>query len=169
MLDLSPAAGAFRSSEADPYDITQPTGELAITNELVNAFKTSLSERSISLQFWSGPWEGFFDSDNDPPYDLVLSSETIYRSESVPALINMLRHATRAALSQEASDNLPEVGKLAISGPPRCLIAAKIIYFGVGGSISDFLNQVKQSNGEATTVWEKKDGVRRAILDVSWS
>jgi len=64
--------------------------------------------------------------------------------------------------------------------PPRpdpdtyiCLVAAKVLYFGVGGSVSEFVRAVEGSNnrkknGRVETVWEKRAGVARSIMRVYW-
>lgn len=76
----------------------------------------------------------------------MLTSETIYRTDSLTALVNLLK----------------------ITSGALCLVAAKVLYFGVGGGISDFVKEVERIHGAAETVWEKADGVGRKILSVRW-
>ncbi|CAE6463416.1 unnamed protein product [Rhizoctonia solani] len=128
----------------DPYvfKITEP-GDLAFTPSLRSAFLESLRTHRIELRFFSGPWDGFYPS---TPYDLVLTSETIYQPMSLPSLVRLLRDAT---------------------GPSgKCLVAAKMVYFGVGGGIREFEQALERSGGSAKCVWEHREGVGRSIMQV---
>lgn len=49
-----------------------------------------------------------------------------------------------------------------------CLVAAKVLYFGVGGGVSEFLGVLKGHGGNSETVWEQKLGVSRKIMCVRW-
>ena len=52
-----------------------------------------------------------------------------------------------------------------------CLVAAKVLYFGVGGGISDFIESVEKHQPRAGTVesvLEKMAGVGRKVLRVRW-
>ncbi|CAE6410605.1 unnamed protein product [Rhizoctonia solani] len=132
------------SYDPDAFHITEP-GDLAFTPALRAAFLNSLASLHIELQFFSGPWEGFAPT---TPYDLVLTSETIYQPTSLPSLVRLLRDAT---------------------GPSgRCLVAAKMVYFGVGGGIKEFEQVLKQHGGSAKCVWEQREGVRRSIMQVMY-
>ncbi|KAF4580400.1 hypothetical protein EYR40_003116 [Pleurotus pulmonarius] len=179
---MSPASASFResitSSEVSfpPVDSTAP-GELPITSELVTAFQDSLLAFNISLRFFAGPWETFdlqqslsltkedgelyftvlrivnssiascFVADRDRTYDMVLTSETIYRVESLSALIELMRKS---------------VGQHEY----QCLVAAKVLYFGVGGGVSEFVARVEGQSGRVETVWEKSAGVGRKIMQL---
>ena len=50
-----------------------------------------------------------------------------------------------------------------------CLVAAKILYFGVGGGVSDFLHAVEVINARVETVLERKVGVGRKVMRVCWA
>ncbi|KAL4252026.1 Lysine methyltransferase [Pleurotus pulmonarius] len=160
---MSPASISFRqsitSSEVSfpPVDSTAP-GELPITSELVAAFQDSLLAFNISLRFFTGSWETFDlqqslsltkEANRDRTYDMVLTSETIYRVESLSALIELMRKS---------------VGQHEY----QCLVAAKILYFGVGGGVSEFVARVEGQSGRVETVWEKSAGVGRKIMQVHW-
>lgn len=157
---MSPASSDYRASageECPPVDTTTP-GELPITPSLKIAFTSSLEQYCISLVFSSGSWESLTGhlKSGGVKYDVVLTSETIYRTEALPALVGLLRRA--CADSQ-----------------PLCLVAAKILYFGVGGGVSEFLNTLQSNTmvergcaGRAESVWERKVGVGRKILRIEW-
>lgn len=182
IIDMSPASVYFRESISSskvsfpPADSTVP-GELPITSELVAAFQDSLLAFNISLRFFAGSWEtfvlqqslsltredgewylralhirlinGFVAADHDRTYDIVLTSETIYRLESLSALIDVMKKA---------------VGQ----HDYQCLVAAKVLYFGVGGGVSEFVARVEGQSGRVETVWEKSEGVGRKIMRVQW-
>ncbi|CAK5281141.1 unnamed protein product [Mycena citricolor] len=151
---MSPASEEFRNSATDSeLSAADPTvaGELNITPELKTAFLDSLRRHKISLLFYSGPWQSLT-AHLTEKYDVILTSETIYRSESLAHLIALLRAACAGPASQ-----------------PLCLVAAKVLYFGVGGGVSEFVDAVqKDHKGRVETVWEKKAGVGRSILEVTW-
>lgn len=145
--------------------------ELNITPELKSAFLHSLQERNIFLRFLSGSWETFSLDVVDPcrnyiPYDIVLTSETIYRTESLPYLVNLLRSV---CTSEEVNQD-PSQGKHdnRSSSPSLCLIAAKALYFGVGGSVDDFTRAAEGRKGKVETVWETITGVKRKVLRITW-
>lgn len=74
---------------------------LELTDEVIHEFQEQLKLHDIMLSFSCGDWSGFgqvlqsCEGENFTPYDLVLTAETIYRLESVPSLLNVLRHASR--------------------------------------------------------------------------
>ncbi|KAK7001305.1 hypothetical protein R3P38DRAFT_3048434 [Favolaschia claudopus] len=148
----------YRASEDDvEYPPPDPAvaGELSITPVLKNAFTASVAKLGIDLAFFSGSWDSFATRlrSEGTKYDMVLTSETIYRTDSLPALIQLLYQAC------SAKDVL-------------CLVAAKVLYFGVGGGVSEFTRAL-QSNaleccGRAETVWERKLGVDREIMRIHW-
>lgn len=80
---------------------------------------------------------------------MVLTSETIHRVESPSALIELMRKT---------------VGKHEY----QCLVAAKVLCFGVGGGVSEFVARVEEQSGRVETVWEKSAGVGRKIMRVHW-
>lgn len=181
------------------------------------------------------------------PYDIVLTSETIYRTESIPSLIDLMEAACRrvdnslegktSQLSIDSTDgdvsfsgtgsftrDISMSGSMTMSGPvsisgsvsvfdnksigntvsksgdysqsgeisvseeshsisrdtditsdPKCLclVAAKLLYFGVGGGISQFTESIERPvdrlrRGRVENVWERKEGVRRKILRLRW-
>ena len=129
------------SSTADSDDIT-----VTITQDLKNAFLQSIKERNISLQFVAGSWDAVLNTKDllEHPYDVVLTSETIYRTASLPSLISLLRRTCGldgGGIPGE-DDLAAQTKKLSLKSDGLCLVAAKILYFGVGGGIIDFENMV---------------------------
>jgi protein-histidine N-methyltransferase len=168
--DTSASAASFRESQSK--DLEMPVldssipGEISITPELKSAFLASLREHKITLRFFSGSWESFDVSAAGGKYDIVLTSETIYRMDSLPSLIKLLRAV--CGCEEQSLTHLA-------SSPPSylCLVAAKVIYFGVGGGVSEFLDAVYGSGDrrsvKAEPVWESKAGVGRKILKMHWN
>jgi protein-histidine N-methyltransferase len=82
---------------------------LELTEEVIQAFRDRLRHAKIKLSFSYGDWSGFADTLQDAQredaYDLVMTAETIYRLDSVPSLIQVLKHAPRHAEREEAEAN----------------------------------------------------------------
>ena len=53
-------------------------------------------------------------------------------------------------------------------GWPICVVAAKVLYFGVGGGVKEFENRIRDYEGQITTVMERKTGVGRKLMQVDW-
>jgi hypothetical protein len=134
----------------------EPEGELDIDAELLHAFKDGLKTNGISLSFFSGAWGPEFVQhvSSVPKTDdytfLVLAAETIY---SPAALISFTESLMDILDQEEGSDG-------------SALIAAKKVYFGVGGSIEDFCDAVRARNGLVEQIREESVGVRRAVVEI---
>lgn len=96
-------------------------------------------------KYYSGDWKSFTEF-NDETYDLILTSETIYNVNNYMKLIKLFEK------------------KLKSSG--CILLIAKNYYFGVGGSISEFINYLKLSKLKSDIVWESTDGVKKTLLNI---
>ncbi|KAJ7502507.1 hypothetical protein B0H11DRAFT_1712391 [Mycena galericulata] len=158
---MSPSSAEYRASAPEECPPADPSlaGELPITPALKSAFAASLAKHGIRLAFSSGSWESFQAhleaAGVGAAHDVVLTSETIYRTEALPALITLLRRAC-------AADAL-------------CLVAAKVLYFGVGGGVTEFSSTLgskamidRGCAGSAEAVWERKIGVGRKVLRIKW-
>lgn len=49
-----------------------------------------------------------------------------------------------------------------------CLVAGKVLYFGVGGGIDDFSEAVGKVGGKMEVVSEWKTGVGRKVVRIRW-
>ena len=151
------------------FDISQP-GELTIRPELISAFSACLKEQQINIRFIASSWQAFrHDRMFESPFDLTMTSETIYQVSSLPTLIELLRQAS----SKQSSGGLEDMAKkLSIASheetAPLCLVAAKILYFGVGGGLVDFERAIDDYEGKAATVFQVDSGVGRRIVRVEW-
>ncbi len=166
-----------------PADVTEP-GELPLTPALTAAFLASLQSYGIHLKFFSGAWSTFDIPASGGPHHLVLTSETIYRTDSLPSLVDLLRRTTLpspAPLSKLASPSIAEwASRLSLTDedelrrladePSLCLVAAKTVYFGVGGGVSEFVGAVEGGRGGVVrTIWERVHGVKRSVMRVVWN
>jgi protein-histidine N-methyltransferase len=152
-----------RPQTAVPSTSTAPDQEeeLDITPELIEEFKTDLANRDISVDFVSGAWSAefvdlVFSSGDAARKTLVLASETIYSPASLTAfsetLLALLRRSNTASTRS------------------RALVAAKKVYFGVGGGVDEFLAVLGNVCGSELDVQQKLDvhseGVGRVVLEV---
>ncbi|KAL1745342.1 hypothetical protein HDZ31DRAFT_36643 [Schizophyllum fasciatum] len=182
-LPISPPQGdAIPTAEPNP----SVSGDIQLTPTLKAAFLSTLAERNIEVELISGSWENIlrerFQGPTSEPYDLVLTSETIYRTDSLDALIGLMRAtcakgseqvdatvSAKAGTSSSATAAAP-ARDLALGGKPMCLVAAKVLYFGVGGGVPDFVRAVEEGgHGRVVTVLERTKGVGRKVLRVEWS
>lgn len=133
-------ASTLEPSKLNDLCISQPTenletdapilnnDEVLITESLIHEFMKQLSEFNVKLLFVSGSWGRQFNSLlNNIPIDLVISSETIYSPETLPIVAESL-------IEILTQSNVPK---------SSCLIASKNFYFGVGGSVTEFVNYLK--------------------------
>lgn len=155
-----------QSTPADaPSAAEDEDEELDITPELLDRFVKDLSTRGITVAFISGAWSPEFvnlalgENSEGNRRTLVMASETIYSPSSLgifsETLLDLLRRSTTPTVKS------------------RALIAAKKVYFGVGGGVDEFLAALKGISGNQFDVREKVDikseGVGRVVLDISES
>ena len=140
----------------------EPAGDLDITPGLLSRFAKDLSDKSITISGISGTWNETF-TDLLAPLEgpgngsrietIFLASETIYSPSSIHAFTQVLLKTLEGA------------GKTHRHG--RALVAAKKVYFGVGGGIDEFLKVLNELGGKAAMAWESKDGgVSRVIVEI---
>ncbi|CRG92170.1 Histidine protein methyltransferase 1 [Talaromyces islandicus] len=140
-------------------------GELDIDSALLDAFQTDLSKRGVTIDFISGGWSSQFvdlvsGGNNQREQSiprLVLASETIYSPSSLDSFSQTLVQLLRGGM--QAS---------------RALVAAKKVYFGVGGGIDEFLHVLRQQplqENEQLDTRESSEvtseGVGRIILEIN--
>lgn len=137
-------------------------GDLEITPDLIAHFLKELADRIIYVSGVSGSWNQAFSGLIKPSEDsqrqdgietIFLASETIYSPTSIRAftqvLMTVLMHAEET------------------NGRAKALVAAKRMYFGVGGGIDEFITILEELGGKYNIVWETQGtGVGRVILEV---
>lgn len=142
---------------APMLDVSQPHGDLEITPDILQAFQTSLTASNITLMFLSGSWSpGMAPLITQSAPDMgtvVLGAETIYSPASTAAFVSLLMELLRRV-------------KMA-----KAMVAAKRIYFGVGGSV-DGLKEACREQGAVAYEIENHGvpgldgGVGRALVEV---
>ncbi len=137
-------------------------GDLEITEDVLGRFQKDLSDRAIHISGLSGSWNDAF-CDLLVPFDglrppntmqtLVLASETIYSPSSIQTFTKLLLKTLKCAQTA--------------GGRATALIAAKRVYFGVGGGVDEFLDTLGKFDGRASVAWESMgSGVGRVILEL---
>lgn len=139
-------------------------GELELLPEVIAGFQSYLIANRISLTFISGAWSpdfieilyGSIPGDVTDPSaaaaTLLLGAETIYSPFALRAFTEtMFSILLREQVKQGSS-------------PAVALVAAKKLYFGVGGSLDDFIDQASKRGGTVTTLREETNGVRRGVV-----
>ncbi|KAJ5286852.1 hypothetical protein N7478_002538 [Penicillium angulare] len=153
---------AVAEADQDPTQVPQEE-ELDITPELISEFKADLTRRGITLDFISGAWSPefvemvFSARDTGDVKTLLLASETIYSPSSLRAFSETLLQLVRRS-STPASKS-------------RAMIAAKKVYFGVGGGVDEFLAVLQDVAANELEVQQRVDvqseGVGRVVLEVT--
>lgn len=148
-------AGLFHSDLLSSSD-----GDLDITPDLLDEFVSGLQRRNMQLDFISGAWsEEFLDTIIMPPKNaavLVLASETIYSPSTLQPFTNVLMR-------------LLSYGEHGRHSSREAFVAAKKIYFGVGGGVDEFVRVLAQMGGTAREIpltWEEERGVARTVMEV---
>lgn len=147
---------------AQPTALLEAAGDLDITPDLLSRFLRDMSDKAICISGISGSWNEAFsdilvpfeDSQNPSRIETIfLASETIYSLDSIQAFTEVLLKALE--LAEETY------------GSGKALVAAKKLYFGVGGGVDEFLKVLNELGGKGETVWESKDkGVAKVIMEV---
>ena len=157
---LSQSANTPELAEALAGDEEQ---ELELTPEVLEAFQRFLAQRSISLSFLSGAWSPEFidliyatsPENVAAPTTLVLGAETIYSPFALKAFTQTIF-------------TILENGRGAPGpGAAAAYVAAKRLYFGVGGSLDDFVVDAEARGATVTQIREETQGVRRGVVRCS--
>jgi protein-histidine N-methyltransferase len=131
-------------------------GELEIDKGIVSEFLTSLKERGILLSFFSGAWSPEFvrlvkvTMGPGASRLTILGAETIYSPYALKSFAETLMNLLESVDGKDKT----------------ALVAAKKVYFGVGGSMEDFCEMVKAKGAIVQQIREESDGVRRAVVEV---
>ena len=138
------------STNNNNYDTWAADSDVDITPELLDRFENDLKSRDIVIDTISGAWgeEFLIEVPFSPSSSrlLVLASETIYSPDTLPSFIRVLAETARSS---------------------RVLVAAKKVYFGVGGGVDDFVREWERIGGATDRVMEVgDDGVARVVLSV---
>lgn len=133
-------------------DVVLSNDEVLFTPDLLQEFTRQLDEKNIEIAFISGLWGSEF-CDLVSPFspEVILTSETIYSLDSLPIVIDVLLR-----LFSSQSKYLG-------------LVAAKSYYFGVGGSIKEFMDKLvaaKPPSMSVDTIGNNKGQLKRDIVRI---
>ncbi|KAH7257456.1 hypothetical protein BKA59DRAFT_470292 [Fusarium tricinctum] len=134
-------------------------GEVELGPDVLAAFQQALMESNVTLSFVSGAWsQDFVDliytlpsGDGQPSSTLLLGAETIYSPFALQAFLETLF----LILEKERDTEGSEAG---------AYIGAKRLYFGVGGSLDDFIDKARQKGAKVEQLREETEGVRRGVV-----
>ncbi|KAJ4320612.1 hypothetical protein N0V84_005794 [Fusarium piperis] len=135
-------------------------GEVELGPEVLAAFQQSLLESNVTLSFISGAWsQGFVDliyalptSNTQPSSTLILGAETIYSPFALQAFLETIF----VILEKERGTAGSQAG---------AFVAAKRLYFGVGGSLDDFVDKAREKGAQVDQLREETEGVRRGVVE----
>lgn len=123
------------------------TGELNIEPSLVDEFFNFVKE-NVEIEYVSGAWgREFVDIVGQHKYDFVIASETIYSLETLPVFTQTLLET--------------------LSPQGQGLVAAKNVYFGVGGGIPEFVAELQKANTKYEVLPVHQANVGRSIVRIS--
>lgn len=154
---LSPGDSAKLLPDGNPlHDTEEDHGDLYLTPEILAAFKQQLQSTGITLNLLSGSWtptSKLLDLiPSTPELDtFILGSETIYSPASLTAFAE-----TIVALMERVKTG-------------KAIVAAKRVYFGVGGSVDAFKEECAKHGAVAYEMeFEglESGGVRRCLVEV---
>ena len=138
-------------------------GELELSPGVIGEFKSFLVSNHITLSFYSGAWSPeFVDlvySSSFPPsaqsqslQSLVVGAETIYSPFALESFMETL-----LAMMRREMQTQPQ-------GQVAGIVAAKRLYFGVGGSLDVFVDKMRSLGATVDTLREETEGVRRGVV-----
>ncbi|KAK2609031.1 hypothetical protein QQS21_002401 [Conoideocrella luteorostrata] len=136
-------------------------GELELTPVILDGFTAYLFSHNIHISFLSGGWSPDFikllyslpgpDITTEQPVTLLLGAETIYS----PFALQTFTEMVLSILAREANT---------FSADAAAWVAAKRIYFGVGGSLDDLVDKLQTRGALVTGLREEVEGVRRGVV-----
>ncbi|ORY62181.1 uncharacterized protein BCR38DRAFT_346865 [Pseudomassariella vexata] len=141
-------------------DALSSEGELELSGGVIQAFEGFLTERNITLHFLSGAWSPEFVElvkasqqsvlrSGFRQRTVILGAETIYS----PFALQSFTETVFSLMEQQAQGNEAEA-----------LIGAKKLYFGVGGSLDDFVMKARGLGAVIDQLREETEGVRRGVV-----
>jgi len=101
----------------------------------------------------------------------------MYRPESIPDLLDVLWKAYTSPQSLTIDATLEGVMQEKLSlDDPKCYVAGKVLYFGVGGGLPDFISGLEdpraskcsRRKGKWQVLEGHSQGVARKVLQLFW-
>lgn len=121
---------------------------ITIPNVLVNT--KSIEKLRERCRFYSGDWTNYAEKTTDgEKFDFILTSETIYNVQNYQKIIDII--------------------KMKMKPTGVCYLAAKLHYFGVGGSLRSFEQVLlKEDTFKSQSVFKCNDNIGREILKITF-
>jgi protein-histidine N-methyltransferase len=147
----------FSPSSPNPFTNTAvTTGELDLTPALLSSFRATLESLPLTLTLVSGSWNptpAFLALVPTAPEmnTFLLASETIYSPTALSAFAEVM------------------IGLLGRVRAGKAVVAAKRVYFGVGGGVDEFRVECARLGavaGEVEFEGLEGEGVRRSLVEV---
>jgi protein-histidine N-methyltransferase len=169
------------SSSSSPRKAGEDEGDIDLeeigAEALVADTVKGLLAHNVTINFISGAWGSDFvdivtshpDSSSatssTPPSGpsnlLILASETIYSPASIR---NFSRTIIALLRTHQQRHHTTNTG----TGTAKAWVAAKKVYFGVGGGVDEFTRELELLGGRSIIIFETKDtGVGRVVLEVT--
>lgn len=146
---------SLQRSEDDTIPIV--ADELQFTEALLTKFFDSVKMQNINIELISGAWSRQFvtlTNQISTSFKLIITSETIYAPETLPIISELV-----IELIQQNKGSM-------------ALVAAKDIYFGVGGSLVEFQNYLEERQQHGVKiefeVQKVNAGLKRSIVLIKW-
>ena len=184
---MSPSSASYRDAFQTGTDVDEDTehpplpppdpgvpGELPVNPALVAAFLQSVSDKNLHIHFLCGSWSTY---NVKRRFDIILTSETMYQPESIPDLLDVLWKACANPPSLTIGATLEGAMEERLSlNDPKCYVAWKVLYFGVGGGLPDFISGLENPRnskcsrpaGKWKILKEHSQGVVRKVTQVFW-
>ncbi|KAA1085777.1 hypothetical protein PGT21_018885 [Puccinia graminis f. sp. tritici] len=191
--DVSEEREENGSSTEERMDSSEETEEdLEITDELKTDFELFLRENRIRLTLIYGPWSTFelpgalssnltmsvpgnSGKQRRKGCEVIMSSETLYSTASLPDLITVLLSSKINNLIHQTDDDPQRLEEGKESHSTTILIASKSVYFGVGGGTHSFVDLVENTHKGAVEFVDldhhagpTSTGISRVLMDVKF-
>ena len=164
VLHLSTIPNLLIGWATDPGLQCPYSGDLKITQGLRQRYAEALRRLHMNISAISGGWSPALVDlimQEHPPTTsiekcdtIILASETIYSPSTIRSFTSTLLGLLIAAEERGSRAN--------------AMVAAKRVYFGVGGGVDEFLAIVDEMGGEAEVAWESEgQGVGRVVMEVA--
>ncbi|CEP63120.1 protein-histidine N-methyltransferase LALA0_S07e02828g [Lachancea lanzarotensis] len=149
--------------QGDDSSVPVVEDELLFTQSLLRKFQEEIAARGIDIKLVSGTWgRQFYDLLSARLHGssselLILSSETIYQPDMLPVVSDLILQLLTDSQSQQRR--------------ATALVAAKDIYFGVGGSVIEFQNYIQKriAGNSLNLAWQTfkvQAGLKRSIVSI---
>ena len=128
--------------------------EIIITQRFISAILADFATKNISISLVSGGWNrSFLNIAMSFGVKTLITSETIYSPQSLPLVAELILEL------------MAPTGSIC----SRAVVAAKSIYFGVGGSVTEFVNYLETRRPQNIELLRKEVGesqLKRVIIDI---